>query len=288
MRGSIIKCECLLPDDLWPVQADEGQISQVLHNLLINGIQAMPDGGIIRVRAENVSFAVSQLLLAPGRYVKVSVIDQGTGIAPELLPRIFDPYFSTKELGSGLGLAICHSIINKHKGIIEVDSEPGKGSSFFVYLPVAENSRNDHADTEKEMPCMAESAESAESLSSSKVLIMDDEEMIRDISSQMLTILGHDVHCVEDGDGAIKAYREARDIGAPFDLVIMDLTIPGGMGGQQAVIEILQIDPQAKVIVSSGYSTDPVMANFREYGFCGMITKPYSLNDLENIVGSMR
>lgn len=275
MRGSIIKCEYLLPDDLWSVQADEGQISQVLHNLLINGIQAMPAGGIICVRAENVSFAVSQLLLAPGRYVKITVTDQGTGIAPELLPRIFDPYFSTKEQGNGLGLAICHSIINKHKGLIEVDSEPGKGSSFHVYLPAAEDGP---ADNDKEVPGLAGS------MRRSKILIMDDEELIRDVGSQMLTILGHEAHCAVDGEEAITLYRNARDSSAPFDLVIMDLTIPGGMGGQQAVIEILRIDPQARVIVSSGYSTDPVMANFRDYGFCGMITKPYSLNDLKEIV----
>ena len=274
LRGSNVKCDCLLPDDLWPVAADDGQISQVLQNLLINGAQAMPEGGIIRVRAENVTLSTRELSLEPGRYVKITVSDHGPGIAPEHLEKIFDPYFTTKEMGSGLGLAISYSIIYKHGGLITVDSEPGKGSSFTLYLPA---SHNDEPEVE-----VSESA--AATPNTGKVLFMDDEEMVRDMATRMLTILGHEVHCVEDGEEAIQTYREAMDSDSPFDLVIMDLTIPGGMGGREAVQEVLRMDPQARVIVSSGYSTDPVMASYADYGFCGMTVKPYSLADLKKAV----
>ncbi len=275
LRGSNVKCDCLLPDDLWPVEVDVGQISQVLQNLLINGAQAMLEGGIIRVRSENVTLTTKELSLQPGRYVKITVTDHGPGIAPEHLKNIFDPYFTTKEMGSGLGLAISFSIIHKHGGLISVDSEQGKGSSFFIYLPASDNvhSINDE-----------ESASAPATLNTGKVLFMDDEEIVREMASKMLTILGHDVYCVEDGKEALKAFREALNSGTPFDLVIMDLTIPGGMGGREAVQKVLQIDPQARVIVSSGYSTDPVMANYSDYGFCGMTTKPYSFEELKKTV----
>ena len=275
LRGSNVKCDCLLPDDLWPVEADVGQISQVLQNLLINGAQAMLEGGIIRVRSENITLTTNELSLQQGRYVKITVSDHGPGIAPEHLKNIFDPYFTTKEMGSGLGLAISFSIIHKHGGLITVDSEQGKGSSFFIYLPASENvhSVNDE-----------ESASAPATLNTCKVLFMDDEEIVREMASKMLTILGHDVYCVEDGKEALKEFREALNSGTPFDLVIMDLTIPGGMGGREAVQKVLQIDPQARVIVSSGYSTDPVMARYSDYGFCGMTTKPYSFDELKKTV----
>jgi PAS domain S-box-containing protein len=275
LRGSNVKCDCLLPDDLWPVEADVGQISQVLQNLLINGAQAMLEGGIIRVRSENITLTTNELSLQQGRYVKITVSDHGPGIAPEHLKNIFDPYFTTKEMGSGLGLAISFSIIHKHGGLITVDSEQGKGSSFFIYLPASENvhSVNDE-----------ESASAPATVNTCKVLFMDDEEIVREMASKMLTILGHDVYCVEDGKEALEAFREAIHSGTPFDLVIMDLTIPGGMGGQEAVQKVLQIDPQARVIVSSGYSTDPVMARYSDYGFCGMTTKPYSFDELKKTV----
>jgi CheY-like chemotaxis protein len=202
--------------------------------------------------------------------VKISIQDSGVGIPPNILDKIFDPYFSTKREGSGLGLAICQSIINKHDGNIFVESFPGKGTRFTIYLPVAEKQP---MISQKEMELFKGDI-------CTKILVMDDEKIVRNVAKAMLVKLGNEVVVAKDGAEAIRLYKEAMNSDDPMRLVIMDLTIPGGMGGQEAVREILTLNPEAKVIVSSGYSNDPVMANFENYGFCAAIIKPFQLEEL--------
>jgi PAS domain S-box-containing protein len=277
LRGSNIRCEYNFAKDLLPVEIDAGQISQVIQNLIINSTHAMPMGGIIKVSAENFDNRSSQLVtLHPGSYVKLDIVDQGVGIKADLLERIFDPYFTTKQEGSGLGLAITHAIISKHAGSILVESELGVGSRFSIYLPatamVIEKSVITGSVLEKNPD------------KGGRIMIMDDEEMLRNMVTQMLSRFGCEVISVADGAEALQIYRASQKTDAPIDLVIMDLTIPGGMGGQEAIKELLLIDPKVRAIVASGYSNDPVMANYADYGFCAAIVKPFQLNDLMQAV----
>jgi PAS domain S-box-containing protein len=270
LRGSNVGCEFSIPETLWSVEVDEAQMSQVISNLIINADQAMPDGGVIRLRAQNVTVSAGDLsALKPGRYVKIAIEDHGIGIRPEHLPKIFDPYFTTKQKGTGLGLATAYSIIQKHDGHITVESQLGVGTVFTLYLPA----------TVAETPIKT-AAEAPPVVHQGYVLVMDDEDIVRDVTGKMLTKLGYDVVFARDGAEAIDAYRTAQANGQPFDVIIMDLTIPGGMGGKEAIKRLLDINPQAKVIVSSGYSNDPVMANFKDYGFCDVVAKPYKIQEL--------
>lgn len=270
LRGSNVRCEFSLPDDLWPVEVDEAQINQVINNLIINAEQAMPEGGIINVRAENMVVGTEQgLPLKEGRYVKIAIEDQGIGILKEHLPRIFDPYFTTKQKGSGLGLATSYSIIKRHDGYITVESQLGVGTTIYIYLPASEKPISKSEGKEEKL-----------NLGQGKVLLMDDEEIVRKVAGKMLEHLGYEVEFAKDGAEAIELYKKAKESGEPFDAVIMDLTIPGGMGGKEAIQRLLEIDPQVKAIVSSGYSNDPIMSNFIEYGFSGVVVKPYKIEDL--------
>ncbi len=270
LRGSNVSCQYALSDDLWPVEGDEGQLSQVLSNLVLNAEDAMPDGGAITITARNVHLPKPlSSSTPPGRYVKITVEDRGEGIPKELQPRVFDPYFTTKLKGSGLGLTTVHSIVQKHDGHVSVESEPGVGSTFTIHLPASES----HYRAKAEEKCPLRGGRE-------RVLIMDDEEVVRDIASAILTELGYEVEVSEDGVEAIGLYKRFKDLGKPFDAVIMDLTIPGGMGGREAVRKILQIDPGAKVIVSSGYSNDPIMSDHQKYGFADVVVKPYRITDL--------
>jgi PAS domain S-box-containing protein len=270
LRGSDVRCATHLPDDLWPVEVDEGQISQVLQNLVINGDQAMPEGGTIAVEADNYAvISEGDLPLKPGKYVRVSVTDQGIGIPQAHLSKIFDPYFTTKQKGSGLGLATTYSIMKRHEGHISVLSSLGKGTCFTLYLPAS--------------PTMtAKNDESAETLfqGTGTVLVMDDEEEILDVLGKMLQHLGFSVDLAHDGQQAVTLYTRALQNETPYVAAILDLTIPGGMGGKETLRRIKDHHADAKVIVSSGYSNDPVMAHATQFGFSGFIAKPYNLVDL--------
>jgi signal transduction histidine kinase/ActR/RegA family two-component response regulator len=271
MRGSSLRCEFSIADDLWYIDADKGQLNQVISNLVINAGQAMPEGGVITARAENRTVTGrDKLPLKDGRYVMVSIEDQGVGIPQELLTKIFDPYFTTKEKGSGLGLASAFSVVKKHGGYIYAASEPGAGTTFRFYLPASGEDAAVKKEADKKIPASA----------GGRVLVMDDEEIVRDVVGDMLTSLGYEAVTVEEGNEAVRLYKEALDKGEPFDVVIMDLTVPGGIGGKETVKRLLEIDPGARVVVSSGYSNDSIMANYKDYGFSDVITKPYTVEEL--------
>jgi PAS domain S-box-containing protein len=272
LRGSKSKCDISVETDLWSAEVDVGQISQVINNLVINANQAMPEGGIIRVTAENLKFDQQLALpLGPGRHIKIAVHDQGGGIEKEHLANIFDPYFTTKKEGSGLGLASTYSIIMKHAGHITVESLVGAGSTFCVYLP---------ASVKKHIDRLATSLIKGQG----KILVMDDEVSLRKMMGVMLGILGYSVEFAKDGNEAMQMVRQAKESGAPFDAAILDLTIPGGLGGKDAIKPLLEIDPSLKAIVFSGYSDDPVLANFAQYGFKGMLVKPFKSQALGKVL----
>ncbi len=279
LTGSRVKCEFVFSEDLFPVEIDEGQISQVINNLVINSQQAMPGGGIITIEAKNLTARRETVehgaFLQPGRYVRISVKDHGVGIPPEHTDKVFDPYFSTKQKGSGLGLATSYSIIKNHDGRIVLESRLGSGTTFYIYLKATARHRPQVA---KDAPAMGTKAMKA------KVLHMDDEEMILHTTREMLEGLGYDVVSARDGDEACGKYAQARDAGAPFDVVILDITIPGGLGGKDAMKRLRAIDPGVRAIVSSGYSNDPVMARHQRYGFKGVIAKPYLIEELDDII----
>ena len=273
-RGSGVECEIYLPENLWPVEVDQGQLSQVVHNLIINAIQAMKNSGMIKVSAKNFYINEgSNIPLKPGKFVQLIFQDNGSGISSENLSRIFDPYYTTKPQGSGLGLAISYSIIKKHDGHIAVKSQLGKGTVFYLYLPASQKVAAVLEDKSQPIP-----------QGHGRILIMDDAPSIRQITTKILTKVGYEVEAVPDGKEAIRRYAAALKENKPFDAVIMDLTIPGGMGGQEAVKHLLELNPQAKVLVSSGYNNDPVLADFKEHGFAGVVVKPYTQQTLSRVL----
>ncbi len=276
LSGSSVSSEFSLSEDLLPVEIDEGQINQVINNLIINAVQAMPQGGKIMITARNIELKNRGkehfLPLPNGHYVVFSIADEGYGIVPEHLPKIFEPFFSTKKKGSGLGLATSNTIIQKHNGHIEVKSAEGAGTTFSVYLPAT--NEEELIQTDKEAFVKGKG----------RVLLMDDKESIRKSSGEMLSFLGYEVEFACDGLEAIKLYQKAEVTGRPFDAVILDLTVPGGMGGKAAIKELLSIDPGVKAVVASGYSNDPVLANYKDYGFKAIAIKPYKLNDLSRVM----
>jgi CheY-like chemotaxis protein/two-component sensor histidine kinase len=277
LTGSSVSLVYHHAEDLWPVDADRGQIQQVISNLVINARQAMPSGGHLHVTLENADLPAEALPgIRAGRYVKVSVQDEGGGIEPKVIEHIFDPYFTTKQTGNGLGLATVWSIINKHGGHIGVTSELGKGATFTFYLPVAASPL-----TAKTKPPAAECPPPA---IPAKILLMDDEDSVSRLVARMLKPCGYTVTTAPNAREAIALYRQARETGAPFDLVIMDLTIPGGPGGKEAIQDLLALDPHVRAIVSSGYACDPVMANPAAYGFKGTVAKPYTARALRQAV----
>ncbi len=286
LSGSNVNYKMHVPSDLWFVEADKGQIDQVLNNLVINADQAMPAGGTITVSAENIVAEAAALRagdpaasLREGRYVKVSVSDEGIGISRENLEKVFDPYFTTKPNGTGLGLTIAYSIVKGHKGMLVVDSQQGKGTTFSFYLPASAKKENEQPQPPVPSPAAGIPAKA-------KVLVMDDDSSVRTVMGQLLKNSGYPSVCCTTGEETIEEYRRALSSGYPFDVVVMDLTIPNGMGGKEAVAKVLELDPNAKVLVSSGYSNDPIMANYRDYGFSGVIAKPFNVADFLNAIRS--
>jgi len=272
LSGSNVSCVFDLAADLWSVDADAEQVGHAINNIVINAREAMPQGGAIVVRGENVDVTGDTTLpLPPKKYVKISIRDTGTGIAREDLGKIFDPYFTTKkELHSGLGLAVAYFVVKKHGGHIVVDSEPDVATTFSIYLPAA----HDRSLTEPEI------GHAAARRGQGRILVMDDEELVLDVLGKILGRFGYEADYAKDGMEAIEMYRTAMDSGRPFDAVIMDLTVTGGMGGREAIELLRLVDPDVRAIVSSGYSDDPVMADFRKYGFAGVIAKPFRADDL--------
>ncbi len=273
LRGSQTSCEFRIQEDLWDADVDEGQVSQVIHNLVVNADQAMPDGGRIYISAKNFVSNGGGPAIVSGKYILISIEDEGVGVQAEHLQKIFDPYFTTKEAGSGLGLATSHAIVKKHGGHITVRSQVKKGTTFDVFLPAA----GPGIPAKTEAPIVTR-------LGQGRVLLMDDEQMVRDIAQEMLTILGYRVSLTEDGSEAIDLYRQAKQSGEPFDVVIMDLTVPGRLGGKEALMLLREFDPDIKAIVSSGYSNDPIMGNFEKYGFCGVLSKPYNTKEMSEVL----
>ena len=277
LRGTNVKGVVEIPDCLHDIEADEGQVSQVFNNIVINAVQAMPGGGKITVEGMNLALeAENSLMLPPGGYVKLSFSDEGCGMPEDVRKKIFDPYFTTKSGGIGLGLASVHSIINRHGGHIEARSKSGKGTTFTLFLP-----STGKVSTGMEI---CNRITRNEALAGGSVLVMDDEEMIRELAAEMLGHLGYEVTTCATGEETVRKYRMAKEGNNPFSFVIMDLTIPGGMGGRESAEDILAFDPYARLIASSGYSNDPVMADFCDYGFYGSIVKPYTLDDLTRVL----
>ncbi|MBI4962996.1 MAG: response regulator [Desulfomonile tiedjei] len=275
LPGSNVRLEFAVPEDLWPVEVDEGQIAQVMNNLVINADQAMPDGGLVRISAENIVVGPQHgLALSDGKHVKISIADIGMGIPPEHIHRIFDPYFTTKQKGSGLGLAVSYSIVQAHGGLITVESKLSAGTTFHVFLPAKEQKT---AEQQRVEPIKFEAR--------GRVLIVDDEDMVRTVAQEMLQHIGYEVEGARDGREAIILYRKSIEDSKPFSAVVMDLTIPGGMGGKETIKELIKIDPAVKAIVSSGYANDPIMGQFQSYGFQGVVCKPYDVDDLAAVLG---
>lgn len=273
LSGSNIKAEFSIPVNIWTLYADDAQISQAISNLVINAIQAMPGGGIIRAGCENTVIQEGNpLSLKQGNYIKITISDTGNGIPEEHLNKIFDPYFSTKEKGRGLGLSICYSIIKNHDGYINVESKHGDGTSFYIYLPAVLDKIEETIEGKKPL------------FGRGRVLLMDDEKVLIQLVSYMLKTLGYEVEYAGDGAEAIEKYSSAKDSGKPFDAVILDLTIHGGMGGKEAIINLIKINPAVRAIVSSGYSNDPVIANCKNYGFIASLPKPYGVQELSEVL----
>jgi PAS domain S-box-containing protein len=273
LSGSNILCRFDLPDTLWPCNIDKNQIGQVIDNIVINAQQAMPNGGSIEIAAQNISFKETGFPpLTQGDYVKVSISDSGIGISPEVLPRIFDPFYTTKTKGHGLGLATCYSIINRHGGYIDVESKPGKGSTFHVYLPASRES------------VVLEATLNEKHRGSGTIIVVDDEEVVRNTLGKMLESMGYSVVRKNDGRAAIDFYRNETKAGHAFTAMIFDLTIPGGMGGIEAAMEIRKTDTKIAIFVASGYADDLALKNPGEYGFTASVSKPFTIAELSQML----
>jgi PAS domain S-box-containing protein len=275
LQGSRTAATYELPADLWTVEADPAQFAQVLHNLVLNATQAMPEGGRIVASARNVEIAAeTDLPLPPGRYVRVSVADTGPGIPAEILDRVFDPFFSTRPGSTGLGLATCHSIVHRHGGHISVATSPA-GSTFHVWLPAA------GAASSASIGAARPRAERG------RVLVMDDDAELRDLACECFAHFGFQCDVTEHGAAAVERFVDARREGRPYALVVLDLTVPGGMGGLEALRHMRAVDPHVRAVVSSGYSDDPVLARYAEHGFAAAMQKPWALPELEKVLAEV-
>ena len=278
LRGSNVEAKYSLPEDLPFVDIDEGQMTQVINNIILNGLQAMDAKGALDLSARKVAVSAKDgLPLEHGDYVMLSIKDHGHGMAPEVLGRIFDPFFTTKSRASGLGLSLSYSIVKKHGGLLRAESRQGEGTEVQVYLPAcAATAAAPCAPDGQEIPVVADGK--------SRVLVMDDEEMIRDVSTEMLDLFGCEAVCAPEGGKAIELFRQAREQGRPFDAVILDLTVAEGMGGLETMERLLEVDPGVRAIVSSGYSQNPIMSDYARYGFSAVIAKPYRVAEFGSVV----
>ena len=281
LSGSPVAPKFDVPPDLWSAEVDTGQIGQVVQNLVLNAMQAMlPFGGVLEIGLRNVDVDAgnqpARTPILPGRYVCLTVKDTGKGISEEHLSRIFEPYFTTKSKGSGLGLAISYSIVRAHGGVITVDSEVGAGSRFNVYLPASTVAVSETAE--------ARPRASTARFAGGRVLLMDDEPMVGEVAQQMLESLGYVTELVTSGEKAIDRFRDGERRGIPFVAVILDLTVPGGMGGAEAVSHLKAIRADVPLIVTSGYAGDAVMARYRDYGFDGVLPKPFPIPTLRRVL----
>jgi signal transduction histidine kinase/ActR/RegA family two-component response regulator len=281
LSGSKVICEFSLPDNLWPVEMDDVQIRQVIHNLLINAREALHDAGIITIHAENVNIAAGNgLPLKEGNYVKWSIRDHGIGISKENLPKIFDPYFTTKPTGSargmGLGLALCYSIIKKHDGVITVESEPAMGSTFIVYLPASPQVDSSRKGVTEEIITRK-----------GRILVMDHDDAVRNATGIVLNYLGYDVEYAKNGSEAVDLYKIAIEKGDAFYAVVLDLNMPDGMGGKETLQELFAIDPHVRAVVSCGYADDSLISKFEEGGVCGKVDVPYDIEKMKAILDNL-
>lgn len=275
LAGSGVRCEIQVSENLSEIEADETQILQVLHNILLNARQAMPEGGFVYVGAADAEILTGHPTLAPGGYARITIRDNGPGITPESLPHVFDPYYSTKGAGRGLGLATAYSIISKHNGRIAVESKPGGGTAFTIELPA----------TMERSP--AENTTVISHTGARRVLVMDDEEPIRDVMKRILTRNNCEVQCASEGEEAIHLFRTAFDSARKFDAVFLDLTVPGGLGGKEAVARIRAIDSGVKAVVSSGYADGPVMAEYQRFGFDDVLPKPWTASKVVEVLNRL-
>ncbi len=276
LSGSSICCHKSLPDNLYAVEVDQGQIAQVVYNIIINAVQAMSEGEAIHVSAENVIIKKQEsenlIPLSEGKYVKISIADEGPGIPQKYLRKIYDPFFTTKIEGSGLGLATSYSIVKNHNGCIMVESEEGRGTRFNIFLP-AFTQINVIKNEEKDII-----------YGSGKVLIMDDDKEVRSFMGEVLITLGYEVLYACDGIEVLDIFMNSKKSNTIIDLVVMDLTISGGMGAISTINKLLKLDPEVKAIVSSGYTNDPAIKSYTDYGFKGSITKPYTIKELSQTI----
>jgi PAS domain S-box-containing protein len=275
LRGSKVKPRFHFQENPWTVEIDEGQITQVINNLTINAVQAMSSGGFLDITFENIVLS-PESKYRPGRYVKLSIKDSGCGIPLAIIDKIFDPFFTTKKVGNGLGLSTSYSIIKKHDGYIEVESTAGTGTTFYIYLPASE-----------EEIARLEASREIKTTGGYNILLMDDDEIIRQVVGDMLAYYGYRITIARDGNETIQCYQQAMSAGEGFDAVLMDLTVPGGMGGLETMAVLRRIDPLVKAIISSGYANDPVMSDYKQYGFCGFVAKPYKFDELVEVLNTV-
>ncbi len=284
LKDSGLKTEFDVSADLWLVNVDPSQLRQVMNNLLQNAMEAMPEGGRLKVRAANAVLkphAIKSITLPAGNYVKISIQDQGTGISPENLPRIFDPYFSTKQRGKqkgmGLGLPLCDTIVRKHGGTITVETAPGQGTTIHLYLPAVTPAAGHKVQATTE-----------EDGQGPRILIMDDEPGVIQVASKFLGLSGYRVDSAPNGESTIAAFQAARQAGDPYAVIIIDLAIPSGMGGKETIAALREIDPQVKAVVSSGYIDEPAITDYAAHGFNAALVKPYGLRELQETIARLR
>jgi len=275
LKGSSAMCEFELPSALWPVEVDIDQMNQVISNVILNAAEAMEGAGVITVKAENYELESNYSSLAEGRYVKIEIADTGPGIPRENLHQLFDPYFSTKQPGKGMGLAICFSIVKRHGGHIDVESEIGKGTVVTIFVPASLRKLN-----------VKEEINKAETVKTSgrRVLFLDDKEVVRASARRILMRLGYDVVCVNEGSEAVDRYSSAMAENRAFDAVILDLTVSGGMGGKECIALLRKLDPNVKAIASSGYPEDSAISDLEVLGFNGFLVKPYDVNQMGSLL----